>query len=48
MKIETYSFPKSSFLAVDKDMELLVFSSQIFHKKKRQSYLVNRLKLCQN
>ena len=24
MKVETYSFPKSSFLAVDKDMELLV------------------------
>lgn len=24
MKIETYSFPKSSFLAIDKDMELLV------------------------
>ena len=24
MKIETYSFPKSSFLATDKDMELLV------------------------
>ena len=24
MKIETYSFPRSSFLAVDKDMELLV------------------------
>ena len=24
MKIETYSFPKSSFLAMDKDMELLV------------------------
>ena len=24
MKIENYSFPKSSFLAIDKDMELLV------------------------
>lgn len=24
MKIETYSFPKSSFLAIDKDMEILV------------------------
>lgn len=24
MKVETYSFPKSSFLAIDKDMELLV------------------------
>ena len=24
MKVETYSFPKSSFLAIDKDMEILV------------------------
>jgi hypothetical protein len=24
MKVETYSFPKSSFLAIDKDIEILV------------------------
>ena len=37
MKIETYSFPKSSFLAVDKDMELLV---NLFLKNERLKKLL--------
>lgn len=38
MKIETYSFPKSSFLAVDKDMELLV---NLFLKNERLKKLLH-------
>lgn len=37
MKIETYSFPKSSFLALDKDMELLV---NLFLKNERLKKLL--------
>lgn len=37
MRIETYSFPKSSFLAVDKDMELLV---NLFLKNERLKKLL--------
>lgn len=37
MKIETYSFPKSSFLAMDKDMELLV---NLFLKNDRLKKLI--------
>ena len=37
MKIETYSFPKSSFLAIDKDMELLV---NLFLKNERLKKLL--------
>ena len=37
MKIETYSFPRSSFLAVEKDMELLV---NLFLKNERLKKLL--------
>ena len=37
MRIETYSFPKSSFLALDKDMELLV---NLFLKNERLKKLL--------